>query len=166
LWGFCICLFFCVYYTKYNAKKACIKNARVEFQCAWLTNPTTCHEPIKFLEHLQQIDDMAMWVREAICDHHATTMEPINEDLHLSIMPSFTTLDYKKMKAYGNHFRVDDESFSLCVTFDSGVASLFEQVEGNGNDLLGPIQYVGLLKQFLQLDYGPISSPILLFRCN
>jgi hypothetical protein len=132
---------------KNNAKKACIEDVRVEFQCAWLPNPTTSREPIRFLEHLQQIDDMVMWVHEAICHHHATTMEPTDEDLlHLSILPSFTTMDYKKMKAYGNHFLVDDESFSLCVTFDYHVALVFEQLEGNGNDVLGPIQYVGLLK--------------------
>jgi hypothetical protein len=94
-------------------------------------------------------------------------MEPIDEDLfHLSIPQSFTKLDYKKMKAYGNHFCVDDESFSLCLTFNSNVASVFKQVGGNGNDVLRPIQYVGSLKQILQLDYGPISSTILLFQGN
>jgi hypothetical protein len=157
-------LFVCVCCKKHNSKKAYIEDAKVEFQCVWMANPATCHEPIRFPEHLQQIDDMVMWVQEAIRDHHVTTMEPTNEDLlHLSILPSFTTVDYKKMKAYGNHFHVDDESFSLCVMFNFGVALVFEQVEGNGNDVLGPIKYVGLLKQFLQLDYSPIFSPILLF---
>jgi hypothetical protein len=28
------------------------------------------------------------------------------------------------------------------------------------------IQYVGILKQILQLDYGPMFSPIMLFCCN
>jgi hypothetical protein len=52
---------------------------------------------------------MVMWVHEAIRHHHVTTMEPIDEDLlHLSILPTFTTMDHKKMKAYGNHFLVDD----------------------------------------------------------
>jgi hypothetical protein len=50
------------------------------------------------------------------------------------------------MKAYNNHFCVDDGSSNLCVTFDYGVALVFEQVEGNGDDVLGPIQYVGLFK--------------------
>jgi hypothetical protein len=44
-----------------------------------------------------------MWVREAICNHQVVTIEPIGEDLvYLSILPSFTTLTYKKMKAYGH----------------------------------------------------------------
>jgi hypothetical protein len=43
------------------------------------------------------------------------------------------------MKAYDNHFHVDDESSNLCVTFDSGVALVFEQTKGNGDDVFGPI---------------------------
>jgi hypothetical protein len=70
------------------------------------------------------------------------------------------------MKTYGNHFHVDGGSSSLCVTFDSNVASIFEQEEGDVDDVLGPIQYVGLLKQILQLDYGCMSSPIILFQCK
>ncbi len=70
---------------------------------------------------------MVKWVRKAVCDRYAITMEPIDEDLlHLSIPPSFKALEYKKMKAYGNHFCVDDELSSLCVTFDSSVAPTFE----------------------------------------
>jgi hypothetical protein len=46
---------------------------------------------------------MAMWVREAIHNHQVVTVEPIDEDLvDLSILPSFTTLTYSKMKAYGH----------------------------------------------------------------
>jgi hypothetical protein len=43
------------------------------------------------------------------------------------------------MKAYDNHFHVDDESSNLCVTFDFGVALVFEQTKGNGDDVFGPI---------------------------
>ncbi len=32
--------------------------------------------------------------------------------------------------------------------------------------MLGQIQYVGTLKDIFQLDYGPMVSPIVLFRCN
>jgi hypothetical protein len=32
--------------------------------------------------------------------------------------------------------------------------------------MLGHIQYVGTLKEILQLDYGPMASPIVLFHCN
>jgi hypothetical protein len=46
---------------------------------------------------------MAMWVREDIGNHQVVTIAPIDEDLvHLMILPSFTTLIYRKMKAYGH----------------------------------------------------------------
>jgi len=32
--------------------------------------------------------------------------------------------------------------------------------------MLGQIQYVGTLKEILQLDYGPMVSLIVLFHCN
>jgi hypothetical protein len=45
------------------------------------------------------------------------------------------------------------------------VASVFQQSEGS-EDVLGVIQYVGIMKQILKLDYGPMSSPIVLFHCS
>jgi hypothetical protein len=46
---------------------------------------------------------MAMWVREALGNHLVVIVKPIDENLvHLLILPSFTTLIYKKMKAYGH----------------------------------------------------------------
>jgi hypothetical protein len=53
----------------------------------------------------------------------------------------------------------------MLVTYDSGVASGFQQSEGS-EDVLGVIQYIGILKQILKLDYGAMSSPIVLFRCS
>jgi len=32
--------------------------------------------------------------------------------------------------------------------------------------MLGQVQYVGTLKEILQLDCGPMASPIVLFHCN
>jgi hypothetical protein len=52
----------------------------------------------------------------------------------------------------------------MLVTYDSGVASAFQQSEGSEDVVLGVIQYVGILKQILKLDYGPMSSPIVLFH--
>jgi hypothetical protein len=46
---------------------------------------------------------MGMWVKEAICNNQVVMVEPIDEDLvHLSILPSFMTLIYRRMKAYGH----------------------------------------------------------------
>jgi hypothetical protein len=52
------------------------------------------------------------------------------------------------------------------VTYDFGFASIFQQSQGSEDVVLGQIQYVETLKEILQLDYGPMTSPIVLFHCN
>lgn len=70
------------------------------------------------------------------------------------------------MKACGNYFKVDDEQNNFLVTYNFGVASIFQQAQGSEDDVLGWIQYVNTLKEILQLDYGPMASLIVLFCCN
>jgi len=85
----------------------------------------------------------------------------------LSIPPSTKACSYKRIKTYGSHFRVDDQTSVGCVTYDNGVASLFNH--NNVDDNHHPsrqLQYVGVLKDILQLDYGTMSNPIVLFRCD
>jgi hypothetical protein len=48
------------------------------------------------------------------------------------------------MKAYGNHFRVDDPENKFLQTYDSGIASMFEQQIVDAREM--SIQYVGILK--------------------
>jgi hypothetical protein len=84
--------------------------------------------------------------------------------LLLSIPPSTKTCSYKIIKAYGSHFRVDDQTIVGCVTYDNGVASFFNH--NNVDDNHHPsrqLQYVGVLKDILQLDYGTMSTPTFLF---
>jgi hypothetical protein len=54
----------------------------------------------------------------------------------------------------------------MLVKYDFGLAFIFQQSKGSEDIVLGVIQYVGILKQNLKLDYGPIFSPILLFCCS
>jgi hypothetical protein len=54
---------------KYIDEKARIEDGKAKFDCVWLTNLTTCRQPITFPLHLQMIDDMVKWVREAIRNH-------------------------------------------------------------------------------------------------
>jgi len=49
---------------------------------------------------------------------------------------------------------------------DFGMAFFFQKSQGSENVVLGVIQYVGTLKQILKLDYGPMSSQIVLFCYN
>jgi hypothetical protein len=58
-----------------------LKGKGVQFEHAWQDDPTTCCQPIIFPSHLQEIDDMMMWVRKTICNHQVVMIEPIDEDL-------------------------------------------------------------------------------------
>ncbi len=143
-----------VYFLVIGVRSIGIKNTScdniIEFEHAWEVNPTTCHQPIIIPPHVQEIDDMAMWGREAICNNQVATIELIDEDfVHLLILPSFTTLIYRKMKAYGHHFCVDNEFNNTFVMYEFGVAFVFQQSQGNDDEVLGMIQYVQTLKEVL-----------------
>jgi hypothetical protein len=58
-----------------------LKHKGVHFARAWQDDPTTCHQPIINPPHLQKINDMVMWVKEAICGHKVVMVEPIDENL-------------------------------------------------------------------------------------
>ncbi len=82
----------------------------------------------------------------------------------LSIPPRTKAKMYTKIKAYGNHFHVDDASITSHVTYDSGVVSIFSHGDDPNNvKPLGQLQYVGVLKDILELDYGIISTHVVLF---
>ncbi len=86
--------------------------------------------------------------------------------MHLSIRPRFCATRYARTRAYGNHFRVlEDNHANTMATYDFGVALVFqqEQVSKEGTTL-GPIHYVGILKNIIVLDYGLVSQPIVLFK--
>jgi hypothetical protein len=55
----------------------------------------------------------------------------------------------------------------IVATYDCGVASVFQQAQGPGGVFaLGPMQYVGILQDIILLDYGTISIPVVLFKCD
>ncbi len=51
----------------------------------------------------------------------------------LSIPPSTKACNYKRIKAYGSHFCVDDQTNVGCVTYDTGVASFFSHNSADDN---------------------------------
>ncbi|CAM6041143.1 unnamed protein product, partial [Sphagnum compactum] len=153
---------------KHKDEKARIEGEKADFEHAWVANPVTFDKLMAFPTHLQEVDEMAKRVSNAICTHQVGNFDmTINLDLALLFVPpSFTALRYSKMNAYRNHFRVDNDENNLLVTYDFGVASVFQQSQGSEDDVLGAIQYVGTLKEILRLDYGQVSSPIILFHCQ
>jgi hypothetical protein len=67
--------------------------------------------PMAFLAHLEKVEELAKWVRKIIYAHQVATSDTtIDQDLiHLYVPPSFITLRYSKMKAYGNYFQIDND---------------------------------------------------------
>jgi hypothetical protein len=47
-------------------------------------------------------------------------------------------------------------------TYDNGVASLFTVPTAVARDV--SVNYVGVVKDIFKLDYGPLSSPIVLLK--
>jgi hypothetical protein len=86
------------------------------------------------------------------------------DKLLLCQKPSQRAIWYCRMKAFGNHFRVEDEASACMQTYDSGVASVFEVPTIHATDV--SVNYVGVVKDILKLDYGPLSRPIVLLRCK
>jgi hypothetical protein len=72
------------------------------------------------------------------------------------------------MKAYKNHYKVFINTYgNTSATYDSGVASIFHQEQQSTEGTrLGVLQYVGILKDVILLNYGLISQPVILFKCD
>lgn len=92
-------------------KKIHINDGRVEFECAWLLDLITCHQPIIFSPHLAKIDDMAKWVKELIKLNEVQVFHIVMKILSYFQFPQVSQdwSMYKKMKAYGDQFYVDNE---------------------------------------------------------
>ncbi len=66
--------------------------------------------------------------------------------------------------AFGNHFRVEDESRTQLVSYNNGVAFCFQLLSKNKDEAL--VNYVGVLKDILELDYGALQTKVILLRCE
>jgi hypothetical protein len=65
---------------------------------------------------------------------------------------------YTKMKAFENHFQVDDAASAKLQTYDSDIVFVFEVSTANATKVF--VNYVGVLKDILKLDYGPMGHYI------
>jgi hypothetical protein len=111
------------------------------------------------------VDTFDEWVRDDAAHADLDTSNPYDMDrLMLSTKPSQRAARYIRMKVFGNHFRVEDDSSCRLQTYDSGVAFVFQVPSADATDV--SVNYVGVLKDILKLNYGPIRTPIILFRCE
>jgi hypothetical protein len=105
------------------------------------------------------------WVRNLPEIEDVDVNEPKDFDkLLLCMKPSQRATRYRRMKAFGNHFRVEDDASVCMLTYDSGVASVFQVPTEDATDV--SVNYVGVVKDILKLDYRPMSRPIVLMRCQ
>jgi hypothetical protein len=103
------------------------------------------------------------WVRNLLETEDVDVNEPEDFDkLLLCMKPSQRATRYQRMKAFGNHFRVEDDASIRMLTYDSRVASVFKVPTEDATDV--SINYVGVVKDILKLDYKPMSRPIILMR--
>jgi len=84
---------------------------------------------VEFPPELQEVPNLASWMREEIRSHIAQGGVLEDQDaLHLLVLPSLFASRYTKMKAYGNHYKVFMNTYgNTSATYDSGVASVFHQ---------------------------------------
>jgi len=53
------------------------------------------------------------------------------------------------------------------ATYDSRVVFIFRQQQSlHEGTTLGPIQYLKVARDIICLNYGPMSQPIILFKCD
>ena len=69
---------------------------------------------------------------------------------------------YRRMKASGNYFRVDNLATARLQTYDNGIAYVFHVPTQIAQEIL--VNYIGVLKDFLELDYGLLYTPVILLK--
>ena len=108
------------------------------------------------------LEPVEVWMRNHIHSMVLDMSDPNEADTVLiSNPPSLKCRRYNKMTAYGNHWRIDNDTNRSMTNYDSGVACFEanEQSSGSGKD------YVGILQDILVLDYGAVKTPVVLFSC-
>lgn len=103
------------------------------------------------------------WVRNLPKTEDLDVNKPEDFDkLLLCMKPSQRATRYRRMKAFGNHFRVEDDASVHMLTYGSAVASVFQVSTEDATDV--SVNYVGVVKDILKLNYGPMSRPIVLMK--
>jgi len=110
---------------------------------------------------LQEVQNLASWVHEAIWTHIAQGGVLEDQDaFHLLVLPSLFASRYTKVKAYGNHCRVFINTYgNTSATYNFRITSIFHQEQQSTEGMrLGALQYVVILKDIILLDYGLYSN--------
>ena len=102
------------------------------------------------------------WMRRRIHSLSLDLSDPNEADLLLlSNPPLLTCKRHSKMKAYGNHWRVEDEVTNSWTNYDCGVACF----EATDDVVRSGVDYVGILQDILVPDYGDLNTQVIIFSC-
>jgi hypothetical protein len=105
------------------------------------------------------------WIKDAISQLVLNTSSAEEMDLWLLCWkPLQCATRYLQMKAFENHFRVDDPTTTCLQIYDAGMASIFHVPIEDAREL--SINYVGILKDILKLNYGPLHIPTIMMNCE
>ena len=108
---------------------------------------------------------MSCWIERRLHNVDVDLNNPTDMDRFLlSKKPAQRATRYCRVLAFGNHFRVEDEHTTHLLSYNNGVASIFQQQSKNGEE--SAVNYVGVLRDILELDYGTLSTRIILLRCD
>jgi len=108
---------------------------------------------------------LAEWIQDTVIRSELDLRKPNDMDrLLLSKKPSQRALCYSQIMAFGNHFHVEDEMTTRLLSYNSGAASMFQLSLESAVDSL--VNYVGVLKDILQLDYGALHTQINMLHCE
>ncbi|KAL3698153.1 hypothetical protein R1sor_012229 [Riccia sorocarpa] len=125
---------------------------------------------VREYDHLQDTKqlppelDLPSWISSTV-DRFGAGADIEKEIRCLAYPPAFRCKAYKKIQAYGNHYRVCGAGMEKYNTYDCGVASTFEQ-DTSGGPRKTAVSYVGVLEEILSLDYGSLDHPVILFKCK
>jgi hypothetical protein len=67
-------------------------------------------------------------------------------------------------KHLGNHFKVEDLKNNSMQTYDNDIALVFDMLTIDVKDF--SMNFVGVLNNIFKFDYGPMHTPMIIFRCE
>ena len=108
------------------------------------------------------IPPLAEWMQSTVAELDLDFRNPDDMDgFLLNRKLSQRAPRYARIATFGNHFRVEDEITAELASYNSGVASIFQELVNGGGE--STVNYVGVLKDILELHYGALHNKIILF---
>ena len=116
----------------------------------------------------QRFPSFADWLEDRVRDMGARGLNPPDDLVTMSHLPSPHMKRHPSMWSRGYHYRADSEQGKSNISFDAGVAAKITQTCRSSRSDLHPVeaelQYFGVIREILKVDYGHI--PFILLKCS